>query len=92
MDIKDINFAMDILSNPQSGDASDIKEAFRIAIESLKASKEALEQQSTLDKIRAEIKALSNANPSYWHCGDMVERDEVLDIIDEYKAESEVKE
>lgn len=42
-----------------------------------------------LDKIRAEIKALSNANPSYWHSGDMVEREDVLDIIDKYKAESE---
>lgn len=42
-----------------------------------------------LDKIRAEIKALSNANPSYWHSGDMVEREEVFEIIDKYKAESE---
>lgn len=45
-----------------------------------------------LDKIRAEIKALSNANPSYWHSGDMVEREEVFEIIDKYKAESEDKE
>ena len=42
-----------------------------------------------LDKIKAEIKALSNANPSYWHSGDMVEREDVLEIIDKYKAESE---
>lgn len=49
----------------------------------------ALKQQSTLDKIRAEIKALSNANPSYWHCGDMVERDEVFDIIDKYIVSKE---
>jgi len=42
-----------------------------------------------LDKIKAEIEALSNANPSYWHSGDMVDRDEVLQIIDKYKAESE---
>jgi hypothetical protein len=42
-----------------------------------------------LDKIRAEIRALSNANPSYWHSGDMVERDEVLEILDKYKAEQE---
>lgn len=40
-----------------------------------------------LDKIRAEIKELSNANPSYWHSGDMVDRDDVLEIIDKYKAE-----
>ena len=39
-----------------------------------------------LDKIRAEIRALSNANPSYWHSGDMVERDDVLEILDKYKA------
>ena len=45
-----------------------------------------------LDKIRAEIKSLSNANPSYWHSGDMVEREEVFEIIDKYKAESEDKE
>ena len=44
---------------------------------------------SVLDKIKAEIKALSNANPSYWHSGDMVEREDVLEIIDKYKAESE---
>jgi len=42
-----------------------------------------------LDKIRAEIELLSNANPSYWHSGDMVEREEVLDIIDKYKGDKE---
>ena len=46
-------------------------------------------KSDVLDKIRAEIKALSNANPSYWHSGDMVEREDVLEIIDKYKAESE---
>lgn len=50
---------------------------------------EDLEQESVFDKIKAEIKALSNANPSYWHSGDMVDRDDVLEIIDKYKAESE---
>jgi len=44
----------------------------------------------TLDKIRAEIETLPNANPSYWHSGDMVDRDDVIEIIDKYKAESEV--
>jgi hypothetical protein len=48
-----------------------------------------LKQEPILDKIRAEIKALSNANPSYWHSGDMVDRDDVIEIIDKYKAESE---
>lgn len=42
-----------------------------------------------LDKITAEIKALSNANPSYWHSGDMVEREEVFEIIDKYRKEQE---
>ena len=44
-----------------------------------------------LDKIRSEIKALSNANPSYWHSGDMVDRNDVLEILNKYKAESEDK-
>jgi hypothetical protein len=35
-----------------------------------------------LDDVKAEIEGLSNANPSYWHSGDMVEREEVLEIID----------
>lgn len=52
----------------------------------------AKEVNDIFDKIRAEIKALLNANPSYWHSGDMVEREEVLDIIDKYKTESEDKE
>ena len=49
------------------------------------------EQEDILDKIKEEVKLLSNANPSYWHSGDMVERDDVLEIIDKYK-ESEVVE
>lgn len=54
MDIKDINFAIDILSHPQSGDASDIKEAFKVAIESLKAWKELLGQEPCEDAINRE--------------------------------------
>jgi len=46
-------------------------------------------ERAVLDKIKAEIESLSNANPSYWHSGDMVEREDVLQIIDKYKAESE---
>lgn len=49
-------------------------------------------REKVLDKIRDEIKALSNANPSYWHHGDMVDRVDVLEIIDKYKAESESEE
>lgn len=50
---------------------------------------DAINQQweERLDKIAAEIKALSNANPSYWHSGDMVDRDDVLQIIDKYRKE-----
>lgn len=50
------------------------------------------QKTDVLDKIRAEIKALSNANPSYWHSGDMVEREEVFEIINKYRVESEDKE
>lgn len=39
-----------------------------------------------IEQIRAEIELLSNANPSYWHSGDMVEREEVLEIIDKYRG------
>lgn len=49
----------------------------------------ALDNENVLDKITVEIESLSNANPSYWHSGDMVDREEVLEIIDKYKAESE---
>lgn len=59
-----------------------IQEALDMAIK-------ALEQQPIIDKIRVDIEALSNANPSYWHSGDMVERDDVLEILDKYKTESE---
>lgn len=46
-------------------------------------------EKRLLGKIRAEIESLQDANPLYWHSGDMVERDEVFEIIDKYKAESE---
>ena len=61
--------------------------SFDVAIEALNRQ---LKEMDILDKIRAEIKSLSNANPSYWHSGDMIERDEVLDIIGKYR-ESEGK-
>lgn len=38
-----------------------------------------------LDKIkqaREEIKKLSNANPSYWNSCDVVDREDVLEILD----------
>ena len=83
MDIKDIDFAIEILSpieilsHPQSVDASDIKEAFKVAVESLKVQKESLEQEDVLDKIRAEIVELrSKQNVGVLEC---------LDIIDKYR-------
>ncbi len=57
-------------------------------------AKRDLEQtrNEVLDKIKAEIEALSNANPSYTHTCDVVDREDVLDIIDKYKAENEDEE
>ena len=46
-------------------------------------------KSDVLDEIRDEIEALSNANPSYWHSGDMVDRDDVLEIIDKYREREE---
>ena len=43
--------------------------------------------QKAFEDIMAEIKILPNANPSYWYSGDMVERREVLEIIDEHIKE-----
>lgn len=40
-----------------------------------------------LEQIRAEVKQLPNANPSYWNTCDVVEREDVFDIIDEYRQE-----
>lgn len=42
-----------------------------------------------LNKIKAEIEALSNANPSYTHTCDVVDREDVIDIIDKYIEGSE---
>lgn len=54
---------------------------------------DALKQESVLDKIRVEIEALPNKN--YRNSDNMVYRDEVLALIDgyrAYRAESESKE
>ena len=61
-------------------------------LEKMESDQGHLDGIDVLDKIRAEIESLQNANPSYWHSGDMVERDEVFEIIDKYKAESEAQE
>lgn len=46
-------------------------------------------QESVLDKMRTEVKALPNANPSYSGYIDVVDREDVLEIIDKYKADKE---
>jgi len=43
--------------------------------------------KEVLDKIRAEVESLRNANPSYYHSGDMVDREEVFEIIDKYRED-----
>lgn len=45
MNIKDINFAIEMLSHPQSGDESDINMALDVAIKSLKEQREVLKQK-----------------------------------------------
>lgn len=48
-------------------------------------------KKDVLDKVRAEVKTLPNANPSYSGYIDVVDREDVLEIIDKYKEESEEK-
>lgn len=46
---------------------------------------EAMDQNSAiLDQIRQEIEALPNANPSYSGYIDVIDREDVLEIIDKY--------
>jgi hypothetical protein len=53
---------------------------------------ELLEQEPILDKIRAEIRKLDDINPDYPMDRTIhISRNEVLQIIDKYKAESEGK-
>jgi hypothetical protein len=54
-------------------------------VEALQMAIKALEQEPILDKIRAEIQGLRNCSCS---CSDGI-IDDVEDIIDKYKAESE---
>jgi len=78
MDIKDINFAIDILSHPQSGDASDIKEAFKIAIESLKAWKESLGQEPCEDAINRILKRMWNCRGKHTTSIDKVKMEQII--------------
>ena len=98
MNITDINFAIDILRHPQWGDESDIKKALDIALKSLKAYKEVLEQeQPILDKIRDDIEEYKSRQLSMGigikdlEEGKQTALKYVLALFDEYKAESEVE-
>lgn len=44
----------------------------------------ALDAVDAVEGIKAEIKLLPNANPSYWNRCDVVDREEVLELIDEH--------
>lgn len=55
--------------------------------EELKEIIKALKQESTIDKIRAEIENLEEGITSYYNDRPWVYKDEVLQIIDKYKAE-----
>lgn len=79
MNIKDIDFAIEMLSHPQRGDESDINEALVIALKSLKAQREVLEQKLIIDKVRDWDSVYANKNNA-------------LNIIEKYKEESEGKE
>ena len=61
-------------------------------IKALKAALKALEQYDVLDKIRAEIEELDRYYDNDYFSTDnspLYKRNEVLQIIDKYKAESE---
>jgi hypothetical protein len=64
------------------------KEKYRVTEQVIKAvmATKALEQEDILDKLRAEIEELEEGITSYdtW-----IFKNEVLDIIDKYKTESE---
>lgn len=85
-----LSMALNALEQQSCEDCINREQAIRMTIkEIIDMAIKGLEQSDVLNKIRAEIKALSNANPSYWHSGDMVDREDVLEIIDKYKSESE---
>ena len=51
-----------------------------------KKPKEKMIPISVLEDIKAEICELPNANPSYWNTCDVVDREVVLDIIDNHMS------
>jgi hypothetical protein len=83
MNITDINFAIDVLSHPQSVDKSDINKALNIAIELLKTGKEIVERECALDKIRERIELEKlGYHPSAGYYRAIMK---CLQIIDKYK-------
>lgn len=67
--------------------ASDDTEIY-LDIDDYKIIVKALEQESVLDKIRAEIDELRKAPLISWASSEMI-IDTILEILDKYKAESE---
>lgn len=61
---------------------------FEDEIEAFDMAIKALEQESVLDKIRAEIEAIEDGISSYHNDRPWIFKDEALAIIDKYKAES----
>ena len=76
-----------------------ILEAYKIAINSLKVDEmyDLAEEnaddfipKSVIDDIKAEIRKMPNRNPSYTHTCDVVDREDVLDIIDKHIGKENV--
>jgi hypothetical protein len=60
-------------------------------IEAVEMAIKALEREPILDKIRAEIMKLDDINPDYPMDRTIhISRNEVLQIVDKYRAESEI--
>ena len=52
-----------------------------------KEAKKRKQLEQVLQEIRQEIEQMQNANPSYWNTCDVVDRAELLEIIDEHIKE-----
>lgn len=58
-------------------------------VSALNVAIEALDTVDAVEEIKAEIKLLPNANPSYWNRCDVVDREEVLELIDKHISRKE---
>lgn len=65
------------------------EEVVKIISEAKEKAREQIKLIDTLDKIRAEIEALEEGITSYHNDRPWIFKDEVLQIIDKYKVESE---